>query len=91
MDSPAALASLDDQSRRSIERQIDLNQQRSPTERFLALCELLDFVHATAPSDPVAQERRRRVMRPRQRAREQWRAEYRRLAATHRIDASGGV
>jgi hypothetical protein len=90
MDPVANMNALSNQFRRSVRHQIDLNQRRSPTERVLALCDLLDFVSEAAPKDPEAQERRRQVLRSRQREREQWRAEYRRLAARQRIDASSG-
>jgi hypothetical protein len=49
MDPVANMNALSNQFRRSVRHQIDLNQRRSPTERFLALCDLLDFVPETAP------------------------------------------
>jgi len=76
---------------RSIREQIAINQARTPTERFLALCELLDAVRAMAPDTPEARERRRRAMEARKRDKERWRAEYRRLVAVHRAKHPGGV
>ena len=75
----------------SIRRQIEINQARTPTERFLALWELLDAAREMAPSDPVAQERRRRALALRQQDREQWRAQIRRFTAAQRADASTGI
>ena len=69
---------------RSVRRQIALNRSRTPTERFLALCELLDAARAMAPNEPAARERRLRVKAVRQQEREQWRAESRRLLASQR-------
>ena len=80
-----------DAFRRSIRRQIELHQARSPTDRFLALCDLLDFLRATAPSDEAARQRRLRVLAARQRERERFRETLRRLIATGRTDASTGV
>ena len=34
--------------KRSIARQIEINRARTPTERFLALCDLLDAARAMA-------------------------------------------
>ena len=76
---------------RSILRQIELNRSRTPTERFQALCDLLDAARDMAPTDPAARERRIRVKAARQKEREQWRAEYRRLFAANRTDAEPGV
>ncbi len=76
---------------RSILRQIAVNRARTPTERFMALCDLLDATRAMAPSDPAARERRLRVKAARMKEREQWRAEYRRLFAANRPDSEPGV
>ncbi|HXE55549.1 MAG TPA: hypothetical protein VN541_21175 [Tepidisphaeraceae bacterium] len=76
---------------RSIRRQIELNKARSPSERFLALCELLDAVRAMAPRDAAARQRRLRALAARQLEREQWRAQCRRFLAAQRPDASAGV
>jgi hypothetical protein len=69
---------------RGIVQQIEINRSRRPTQRFEALCELLDFVRAMAPSDADARERRRRAMAARELERERWREQCRRLAAAHR-------
>lgn len=65
----------------SIREQIALNQARTPTERFMALCDLLDAARAMAPRDAAACERRRRAMAAREHQREQWRAQFRRFLA----------
>ena len=70
----------------SILRQIKINQARTPTQRFLALCELREAARAMMPTDPAAQERYRRAKAVREREREQWRAEYRRLFAANQTD-----
>jgi hypothetical protein len=70
---------------RSIRRQIEINRARTPTQRFEALCDLLDFARMMAPRDAAACERRRRVRLVRQREREQWHAECRRMLATGRV------
>ena len=76
--------------KRSIARQIEINRARTPTERFLALCDLLDAARAMAPTDPAALERQARVKAARRREKELWRAEYRRLFAANRTDSSSG-
>ncbi len=81
----------DDDFKQSIIRQIAVNQSRTPTERFLALCDLLDAARAMAPPDPAARERRLRVKAARDLEREQWRAEYRRLYVANRADPAPGV
>ncbi len=75
----------------SIGRQISLNRARSPTERFTALCDLLDAVRAMAPRDPAACQRRRRALAARELDREQLRAHFRQILATRRADAAEGV
>jgi hypothetical protein len=75
----------------SIQRQIALNRSRTPTERFLALCDLLDAARALAPTGPEARERRLRAKAVRDLEREQWRAECRRLAAAERAGAPQGI
>jgi hypothetical protein len=75
----------------SIQRQIAINRARTPTERFLALCDLLDAAHSMAPTDQAARERRLRVKVARQREKELWRAEYRRLFAANRTNPQPGV
>lgn len=76
---------------RSIRRQITLNQARTPTERLIALCDLLDAVRAMAPGGPEACQRRQRALAARQRDREQLRADFRRIFASRRPDAATGV
>ena len=76
---------------RSIVRQIALNRARTPTQRFEALCDLLDTARAMAPRDPQAVERRRLALAARRRDQEQWRERCRRLLATQRADAPAGV
>lgn len=76
---------------RSIDRQILLNRERSPTERLNALCDLLDVVRAMAPRGAAARERRRRSLAAHDRNREQLRAHIRRLLARGRADAAPGV
>ena len=76
---------------RAVREQIAANRARTPTERFMALCDLLDVVHAMAPQDPAAQERRRRALAAREREREHWRAEFRKFIAAHRTDTPSGV
>jgi hypothetical protein len=70
--------------RESILRQIAINRARTPTERFEAVCDLLDAAREMAPTDPAARERRLRVKAARDREREQFRAEWRRLFAANR-------
>jgi hypothetical protein len=76
---------------RSIRRQIALNQKRTPTERFNALCDLLDVARAMAPTGPEARERRLRALAVHQRDREQLRDFCRRCLAEQRAAASPGV
>jgi hypothetical protein len=73
---------------RSVDRQISLHQSRTPTERFCALCDLLDFARDMAPSDDAARERRARALASRQHDREQWREQCRRFIATEKVDAA---
>ena len=75
----------------SILRQIEINRARTPTQRFQALCDLLDAARAMAPTDPAARERRMRVKAARQEEKERWRAEYRRLFVANRHDAESGL
>jgi hypothetical protein len=76
---------------RSIRWQIELNQARTPTERFLALCDLLDTAREIAPKGPEARERRLRALAVREREREQLRAEFRRLLAAQRAEHPDSV
>jgi hypothetical protein len=77
----------DEKFQASIRRQIALNQSRTSTERFVALCQLLDAARAMAPRDEASQQRRRRALPAREREREQWRERCRHMLATGRIDA----
>jgi hypothetical protein len=76
---------------RNVEQQIALNRSRTPTQRFEALCDLLDAARAMAPTDADARERRRKALAARQREREQWREQCRRLAAATRGGDAAGV
>jgi hypothetical protein len=76
---------------RSVNRQIAVNQSRSATERFSALCDLLDLARAMAPQDEAARVRRHRALAARQRDREQWRDQCRQFLASQRIDAEPGI
>jgi hypothetical protein len=75
----------------SIRRQIAINQARTPTQRFDALCELLDAARAMAPRDAAARERRLRALAVRQREREAWRERLRQIVAAQRADPPTGV
>jgi hypothetical protein len=80
-----------DQFYRSIRDQIAVNRARTPTERFGALCDLLDAAREMAPRGPAAAERRRRAIERREREREQLRETFRRMLATGRADIPAGV
>lgn len=85
------MAAGNDGFERSIREQIALNQARTPTERFQALCDLLDAARAMAPRGPEARERRLRALAARQRDREELRAFCRRCLAAGQPDAPSGV
>ena len=74
--------------RRSVRQQIAINQARTPTERFVALCDLLDFVRAASPQTPEARQARRRALARRQQEHEGLREFCRRHAAPQRANAS---
>jgi hypothetical protein len=76
---------------RSVRRQIELNRARTPTERFLAMCDLLEAIRAMEPKGPEAEARRGRLQAQRQRERERMREYFRRLAQAERDNASKGV
>jgi hypothetical protein len=76
---------------RSILEQIAINQARTPSERFVALCELLDEVRAMAPRGPEADEQRRRANTVRELEREQGRERIRKLIAAKRTEAGHGT
>lgn len=69
---------------RSIDKQIAINQLRTPSQRFVALCELLDAARAMAPLTPDAVERRRIAESARQQDRELWRERCRQFIAAER-------
>jgi hypothetical protein len=71
---------------RSIAEQIAVNRARTPTERFAALCNLLDAARAMAPRDAEARRRRQRALAARQHERERWREQCARLLTTGRAD-----
>jgi hypothetical protein len=81
----------DNMFRQSIRRQIAINQARTPTQRFEALCGLLDVAREMAPKDPAARERRRRAMLARRNEKEQWREQCRRYFASQRNRASTSI
>ena len=72
---------------RSVLEQIRINQARTPTERFQALCDLLDAARAMAPKTPEARERRRRVLAAREQEKEKLREFLRRHIAAGRSDS----
>ncbi len=76
---------------RSIDQQIAINRARSSSERFEALCELLDAARALAPTGAEAQERRQLAEASRQLDREKWRVKCRQFLATQRADAWTGT
>jgi hypothetical protein len=84
-----------DNLQRAFERarmlQITANRERTPTQRFKALCELLDLAAEMAANDPAGAERRRRAFDAHQKKRELWREQHRRFLAAHRDDAVGGT
>ena len=82
------MESSDSRYDQSIRRQIEINQARTPTQRFQALCDLLDAVREMAPRDPASCERRRRALQAREREKEQFREQCRRWASAQRDDDS---
>ena len=76
---------------RSVREQIAANRARTPTERFLALCDMLDAMRAMAPRTPEAAQRRLRALAVREQEREQFHAQCRRWAAAERASSSAGV
>jgi hypothetical protein len=67
----------------SIARQIEINQARTPTERFQAVCDLLDALRGRDPRlEPLRRERATTIAN-----REKSRAELRRFLTTHRQGA----
>lgn len=73
---------------RSIREQIAINQSRTPSERFLALCRLLDAVRAMSPRGPEAREGRLRALAVREQDKEDMRATFRRFIAAQRSGLS---
>jgi hypothetical protein len=76
---------------RGVRQQFEINRARTPTERLLALCDLLDTVRAMAPRTPEAREGRRRALAAREREREELRAFCRRHIALQRGEPGSGV
>ena len=76
---------------RSIREQREINRRRTPTERFLAMCALLDAAREMAPKTPEARQRRLRARAIHDRQRERDRAQLRRFLASRRTDDSGGL
>jgi hypothetical protein len=76
---------------RSILQQIALNRARTPTERLVAMCDMLDAVRAMAPRTPAAAERRLRALAIREQEREQFRAQCRRWAAAQRASSPASL
>ena len=77
--------------KKSVQRQIALNRARTPSQRFEALCDLLDAVRAMAPHTAEAVRRRRRALAARQREREQWRERCRQFLAAQRDNVASGI
>jgi len=75
----------------AIRGQIAANLARTPSDRFMSLCELLDLAREMAPRDPISQERRSRALRARSLQQEQRHADFRRFIATQRANASQSV
>jgi hypothetical protein len=75
----------------SILQQIAINRARTPTQRFLALCELLEAQRAMAPKDEAARQRSLKVQALRQREREHSHAQWRKLFGAQRARAAEGV
>jgi hypothetical protein len=76
---------------RGVREQYEINRARTPTQRLLALCELLDVARAMAPRTPEAREARRRALAAREREREELRAFCRRHIALQRGEPGSGV
>jgi hypothetical protein len=76
---------------RSILQQIAVNRARTPTERLLAMCDMLDALRAMAPRTPAAAERRLRALAAREQEREQFRAQCRRWAAAERASTPASL
>ena len=75
----------------SIQQQIAINRARTPSQRFLALCDLLESERAMKPNDEAARKRYQRVRELRQREREKFHAEWRRLFAVKRANLAEGI
>ena len=74
--------------RQSVRKQIAAHRSLTPTQRLLALCDLLDSLRAMTPDTPEAIERRTRVMAARQKQQEQFRARWRHWAAAERAGSA---
>ncbi len=75
----------------SIRQQIEVNLARTPTQRFLALCDMLDAVRAMAPRTAQAAGQRLRALAAREKEREEFRAQFRRWAAAERASSPAGL
>ena len=75
----------------AIRQQIALNRARTPTQRFEALCDLLDVAREMAPQDAAARERRLRALESRARDREKWRVLCRQFHTGQRTKVTPGV
>lgn len=76
---------------RSIDQQIAMNQARNPSQRFEALCTLMDAARTLAPTGVEAENRRHLAEAARQLDRERWRDKCRQFLATQRADAWTGT
>lgn len=68
----------------SIPEQVKINQARTPTERFLAMCDLLDYMCAKEALDPEFAEQQRALRATRAREKEEMRAYFRQIIAERR-------
>lgn len=81
----------DDIFDRSVRQQIAVNRARTPTQRLLAVCGMLDAVRAMAPRTPQAADRRLAARVRREHEREQFRVQCRRWAAAERASSPAGL
>jgi len=75
----------------SIREQIAINRARTPTQRLLAMCDMLDAIRAMAPRTPQAAQQRLRALAAREQQREQFRDQCRRWAAAQRASSPAGL
>jgi hypothetical protein len=76
---------------RGVREQFEINRARTPTQRLLALCELLDAARAMAPRTAEARAARRRALAARAREREELRDFCRRHVASGGAEPDSGV